>query len=434
MAKTLITASTVVTMNDRRDVLKPGYVGIDGSRIAHVGNDRPIGGDWADAPAIDGDGCIAIPGLINAHTHAGMTMMRGVSDDLPLREWLETVIWPMESRLTGDDVYWGTKLGVLEMIRSGITCIHDMYWHSEQVAEACNDLGMRAAVSCALVGIRDDAEEQLQQALDLFARWDGDDANELIKLSLGPHALYTCPPAFLERVVGLAGDLNANIHIHIAETEQEVRDCKAEHGGRSPVEVLGDAGVFEHPTVAAHCIHLSDTDIEALSTHAVTAVHCPSSNMKLGSGVMGVEKLTRSGVNVALGTDGAASNNNLSILNEMRIAALLAKVTEQDPSALPASMALEMATRNGAKALGIEHRVGQLHAGYDADIVLLRNDGVNSLPTADPVSTLCYSLYAEDVDTVLIGGRTVLSSGQFVDVDVDEVIARATEVIGRIRS
>ncbi|MFQ6615547.1 MAG: amidohydrolase family protein [Fidelibacterota bacterium] len=432
MDRILITGGTVVTLNDQGDVLDPGFVGIRGSKIGIVGHRRPEGKEWDQAVEIDASECIVIPGLINAHTHAGMTPMRGWADDMPLMPWLETKIWPMEAKMIPEDVYWGTKLAALEMLRGGVTCFNDMYWHSDQAARACREVGIRAVLSGVLIATRPDAEEQLQKALEVVTEWMGKNDNR-IRFFFGPHALYTCPPAYLERVVSHAEDLGTGIHIHLSETAQEVESCKISYGGKSPVEVLQDIGVFSRPTVAAHCIHLLKSDIEIMAARKVSTVHNPSSNMKLASGIMPVEDLLGAGVNVALGTDSAASNNNLAVFTEMRMASFLQKVGKGDPTALPAPRALELATRNGAEAIGMGGRLGRIREGFDADLVLVRNRRIHASPPADPFSNLVYSLRPDDVDTVFVAGKRVLAGGEFVDVDVEEVIAKAAEIAERIR-
>ena len=419
-------------MNNKREILQPGYIGIDGTKIDFVGDSPPGHSKWRDAVRVDGSDRIALPGLINGHTHAGMTTMRGVADDMPLMEWLETKIWPMEAKMGSEDVFWGTKLAALEMIRGGVTCFNDMYWHSDQAARACDDVGIRAVLSGVLIATRDDAEEQLLRAVEVVTEWSRSEHGRII-FYFGPHAPYTCPASYLERVVAHAEELSTGIHIHVSETEGEVESCKHENNGKTPVEVLDEIGVFSRPTIAAHCVHLSDADIAALANREVTAVHNPSSNMKLASGVMRVQDLLDGGVNVALGTDSAASNNNLSIFTEMRMASLLQKVDKGDPSALPARTVLDLATRNGAKALGMEERLGQIRQGFDADVVLVRNNQIHSSPLTDPVSHLVYSLRPDDVDTVFIAGDMILSQGKFPNVDVDEVIAKSQEIVERIR-
>ncbi|MFQ6676453.1 MAG: amidohydrolase family protein, partial [Fidelibacterota bacterium] len=331
-----------------------------------------------------------------------------------------------------EDVYWGTKLAALEMIRGGVTCFNDMYWHSDQAARACRDVGIRALLSGVLIATRPDAEDQLKQAEEVVKKWVETGLNR-IRFFFGPHALYTCPPAYLERVASLASELETGIHIHLSETAEEVESCRKSYGGKSPVQVVDGTGLFTRPTIAAHCIHVSPGDMEILASRNVSAVHNPSSNMKLASGIMLVEDLLRAGVNVALGTDSAASNNNLAVLTEMRMASLLQKIGRGDPTALPARMALELATRNGARAVGMAHRLGQIEEGFDADIVLVRNNRIHASPPADPFSHLVYSLRPDDVDTVFVDGERVLTGGEFAGVDVEEVVARSREIAERIR-
>lgn len=432
MARTLVQAAAVVTMNDAGDVHEPGHLGVEGDRIAYVGDEAPSGADWATAERIDATACCLIPGLVNAHTHSGMTTMRGVADDRPLMEWLEGTIWPMEARLSAEDIYWGSMLGIAEMLRGGVTTMGDLYMHSEQTARACAETGMRAVLGGALFGVRPDADRQLEEARATAAAVR--DMGERVDFWLAPHAVYTCPPAFLERVVELATALGAGIQTHLAEAASEVADCKRQHGGRTPAEVMCDAGVFTRPTVAAHCVHMTEADAEILAEHGASVAHMPAANMKLAVGIADIGLFERAGVNIALGTDGAASNNNLSILNEMRIAALVQKVHTGDPASLSAGRALEMATRGGATALGLADRIGQLTVGFVADFALVRQDAVSCAPSMNAISNLAYSLGAHDVDTVFIAGEPVVRDGRFLALDEREVKARAREVIDRIRA
>lgn len=430
MARTLVQAAAVVTMNDAGDVHEPGYLGVDGERIVYVGGEAPPEAEWRDAARIDGTGCCLIPGLVNAHTHTGMTTMRGAADDLPLMEWLEGTIWPMEARLVPDDIYWGSMLGIAEQLRGGITTMADLYMHSEETARACADTGMRAALGGALFGVRPDADRQLAEARETAAAVRG--TGERLDFWLAPHAVYTCPPVFLEQVVELAIELDTGIQTHLAETAGEVADCRSEHGDRTPTEVMRDAGVFTRPVIAAHCVHVTAMDVAILAENGVSAAHCPVANMKLASGILDLDLLESAGVNVALGTDGAASNNNLSILGEMRVAALVEKVRRGDPAALPAGRALEMATRGGARALGLADRIGQLAEGFAADFTLVRQDAVSCAPSTNAISNLAYSLGAGDVDTVFIAGRPVVRDGRLLTIDEREIKARARQLIERI--
>jgi len=429
VSRLLITGATVVTVDDAGTVHTPGVVAVDGERIAHVGPEAPEG--FEDAERIDGEGCVAIPGLVNAHTHSGMTVMRGAADDQPLMPWLEERIWPMEARLTAEDVYWGASLACLEMLRGGVTCFADMYKDGEQAARAAADAGIRALVGEALFGVQPGAEDARRRAVETAQAWAaGGDA--LVRMGLAPHALYTCPPDFLGEVVDDARTIGLPLQIHVSETEGEVARTREQFGGRTPVAVLDDLGVLSVPLLAAHCVWVDDADRALLAERGAAAVHNPSSNMKLGSGVADVGALLAAGVTVALGTDSAASNNTLSVLTEMRIAALLAKVGG-DPTALPARTALGLATRGGARAVGLGEEIGTLAPGRAADVVLIRLDGLHAWPPNDPVSHLAYAVEAGDVDTVVVAGRLRLRGGEWVDGDPDRVRARAAEVIARVR-
>jgi 5-methylthioadenosine/S-adenosylhomocysteine deaminase len=429
---TLIRADFVLTLNDEGEILRPGYIGFSGGTIRYVSATPPAGTAWRTARRIDGAGCIALPGLINAHTHVGMTVMRNAADDLPLMAWLEQKVWPMEARMAPEDRYWAAQLAALEQIRGGVTCFCDMSPDSDQVAQAVQDTGIRAVLSEVLLETQDPRQERLQRSVEIAREWEGK-GDGRIRFSFGPHALYTCSVSYLEKVLHHAAELDLPVQIHVSETEDEITWCRKRFSGRTPVAVLDDIGLFSRPTLAAHCIHLEDKDREILAERGVTAVHNPASNLKLAAGCMDVPALLAQGVNVALGTDSAASNNNLSILNEMRLTALVQKGQAHDPGVLPAEQVLRLAMRNGAQAIGMADRLGRLQPGYAADIVLIRNDGVHAAPTADPVSQLVYSLYPGDVDTVFVAGEMLLSGGKFLHVDEEEVKAKAGEISARIR-
>ncbi|HHW07996.1 MAG TPA: amidohydrolase [Clostridia bacterium] len=406
----------------------PGEIAVDGSEIVYVGPPGTTPGDFAPDRVIDAAGKVALPGFINAHTHAAMTLFRGFADDLPLMEWLNNRIWPLEAKLTAEDIYWGTKLAILEMLKGGITAFADMYFSMDRVAEAVWESGMRASLARGLVG-GERGGQSMAEAEELLVQWQNRGAGR-ITFMLGPHAPYTCSPDFLRLVVDKAKEHHLGLHIHLAETMAEVEDIKKRYGKR-PVELVHDIGLFEVPVLAAHCVHLTEHEIEILKENHVSVAHNPESNMKLASGIARVPEMLNRGVNVALGTDGAASNNNLDLFGEMRTAALLHKVDKLDPTVVNAYQVLQMATVNGAKALGLD-RVGSLKPGYKADLILVDFEKPHLYPHHDVVAHLVYAAQPGDVDLVMVDGRVLVEKGRVLTMDEEEIYQRVKECVQRI--
>lgn len=434
MAVMRIENATLLTMTPDAPPIPGAVVEWDGPEITYAGPaagaPRREPGDVAEA--IDGSNCVAFPGLINAHTHLAMVLLRGFADDLPLMEWLEQKIWPTEANLEEQDVYWGTRLGVLELLRGGVTCFNDMYHYYETAADAAIDGGIRACPSGVLLGFLPNAGDVLERALDFAGRMRAQCAARVHPM-LGPHAPYTCPADLLQRVVQGARANDLPIHIHVAETEQEVADAR-EQWGMSPVQRLEDLGVFDGPALAAHCVWLDDRDIDILVDRQVGIAHCPGSNMKLASGFAPIPTLLERGAVVGLGTDGAASNNNLDLFEEMMLAAKIHKGNSGDPTVVKAHEALAMATREGARALGIGHLVGTLEPGKRADIALLDLSAPHLHPVHNVVSHFVYAARASDVKLTVVDGAVVMRDGEFPGQDVEEVYGecarRATRLCG----
>ena len=411
-------------------VIPKADVAIEGRRYAAVVEGGGIGGDFDRV--IDGEGKLLIPGFVNAHTHLAMTLFRGFADDLPLMSWLEDRIWPAEKKLTAQDVYWFSLLGLGEMIRSGTTCFADMYFFMEEVAAAVEEVGLRALLSYGVIAPTPaQAESELKKAERLIREWDGK-AEGRIRGALSPHAPYTCGPEVWREAAALAKELRVPIHTHLAETKEEVEDFEARHG-KSPILWLEELGVFSVPVIAAHCVHVSEKDIEILAAHSASAVHCPSSNAKLACGIAPVVELLSSGVNVALGTDGAGSAGDLDMVEEMRLAAFLAKLKTGDPEALPAPQALAVATSRGAQALGQGKELGTIEEGRRADGVLISLEGVHLCPGHSPLSDLVYAGHAADVVGVFVDGRPLLLEGELLTLDEEAVKARCRELARRFR-
>lgn len=408
-----------------------GDVAIEGNRFLKVGKEGKIPPEWQPDRVIDGKDHLCLPGLINCHTHAAMTLLRSYADDLPLMHWLEKKIWPVEARLTGDDVYWGTLLAIVEMIESGTTTFSDMYFFTDRTAEAVAVSGLRACLSRGLIGVGDSAEQGLEESKELLEKWQGA-ADGRISIWLGPHAPYTCPPDFLDKVLTLAQDYRAGIHIHVAETRDEIEQIARDYG-KTPVAYLSERGVFRFPVLAAHCVYLTEEDIDTLAAAGAAVAHNPESNMKLASGVAPIPELLAAGVTVGIGTDGASSNNNLDMFEEMRTAALLHKVNKRDPQVLPATQVLSMATRDGARALRLDD-LGLLQPGYKADLILVDLEQAHLHPRNNPVAHMVYSARGGDVDTVIIDGRIVMEGRKILTVDKERVFAEVEERARRLLS
>ena len=407
-----------------------GHLGFEGNRIAHVGSEPPAGA----ARTIDGTDRLALPGLVNAHTHAAMTLFRGYGDDMPLRPWLEERIWPAEAKLTDDDVYWGTRLACAEMIRTGTTLLNDMYWKVPNAVRAIRDAGLRATVSAGLIsgGFMGDLKGEMRELIDMY---EAGEFGERIRLALSPHAPYTVTPDDLEWCAELAADHDLPIQIHLSETLREVEECVAEHGLR-PAFHLERHGILERPTTLAHGVWLDREELEMLGRYSATVVHNPVSNLKLACGqgrdVRGwfdYPGARAAGVNVALATDGPASNTNLDMFEEMKFASLMAKHASGDPTCMPAAETLDIATRGGADGMGWTD-AGRLEVGALADVVLLDLTEVTLTPMHDPASHAVYAANGQCVHTTICDGRVLMEGGAIADLD--EVRARAIEAARRV--
>ena len=369
---------------------------------------------------------ILIPGLVNAHTHSAMTLLRGIADDLPLKAWLEQAIWPREARFVGPEfVFDGTLLAAAEMLRAGITCCNDMYFFPDAAARAYEAAGMRAMLGVPILDFPTpyaaDADAYLDRGL---AARDAFKQSPRLSFSLAPHAPYTVGDEAWRKIVVYARQLELPIQTHVAETRHEVDEALSTTL-ETPLARLDRLGATGYNFIAIHAVHVDDIDIARLAAQRCSVVHCPGSNMKLASGVAPLAKLLERGVNVALGTDGAASNNRLDVFEEMRLASLLAKVQSGDAAALPAATALRMATLNGAAALSLDEQIGSLVPGKLADLVAVRIADVATLPMYDPVSHLVNAAGREHVTDVWVGGVPIVTGGSFVHADIGALTARA---------
>lgn len=414
-----LVGGTVLTFDTERRILDGGEVGVSSGRIDYVGPARDAA---TPGEVVDCAGQAVLPGFVNAHTHIAMTLMRSYADDMALQPWLETRIWPIEAHLTPEDVYWGTLLGAAESIRAGVTCFNDMYWHARETARAGLEAGLRTCPSAVLIGILPDQEAMFRRALDYADECLARDDPRL-HIRFGPHAPYTVPDDRLEPIIAAALERDIPLHIHLAETQQEVADCVAQHGERV-IQHMDRVGVFAARTTAAHCVHLSADEIELLAERGVGVVTCPTSNLKLGAGVAPVGSLRAAGATIGLGTDGAASNNNLDLIEELRLTALLHKGVQHDATLITAYEALEMATAGGAAALALDD-VGRLVPGYRADLITVDLTAPHLCPGHDPVADLTYAAQSSDVQATMVEGRWLMRDRQLLTLDLPEVCARA---------
>ncbi len=414
-------------MDKQRRVLTDGALAIEGSKIVQVGPRIEVEKAFRGARRLHRPDAILIPGLINTHTHAPMSLLRGIADDKRLQDWLEQFIFPAEAKnVTREFCYWGTQLACLEMLLSGTTTYTDMYYFEEEIARATVQAGMRGVLGQTVIGFPvADAKtpaDSLARAEAFFKQYSND---PLIIPAIAPHALYTNTRETLEACRKLANQYKRPLLIHVSETKRENDDIFKQHT-KTPVQVLSDWGILDGLTVAAHCIWTSDADIATLARRKTGIAHCPSSNMKLASGAAPVVKQLAAGLRVGLGTDGpAGSNNDFHLMEEMDLAAKLAKLHMMDPEVLPARTALEMATLHGAAVIGMEDQLGSLEAGKLADAVFLRTDVANAVPSFDPYSTVVYALKSADVTDVFVNGKALVREGRSLTLKSAEILAKA---------
>lgn len=393
---------------------------IDGSRIMSVEPEDGTPLPPADA-VIDGGGAICLPGLSNAHTHAAMTLVRGMGSDLRLREWLK-LIWPTEPRLSEQAVYWGSMLAIMEMVRRGITSFADMYKFMPGVARAVADSGARACLADTIV---EDDGRKLRENIKLYRDWQGG-AEGRINVFIGLHAEYTTTPEQVSAAAEAAGRLGTGVHIHLSETDSEVRECGGRRGGLSPVTYFDGLGLFGVHTLAAHCVSVNDEDIALLAERGVWVAHNPVSNLKLASGIAPVSDMQSAGVNLAIGTDSVASNNQYDMFAEMRLAALLQKGVSKDPTRMRVDDIIRMATVNGARAMGFED-VGAIAPGMRADIIMLDPAAENLSSLIDPATDIVYSAQGLNVIFTMVDGNILYDLDGFHTIDAEETLSMAKE-------
>jgi 5-methylthioadenosine/S-adenosylhomocysteine deaminase len=425
----IVTGGTVVTMNETRTVYEDGAIVVKGDTIVAVGSRNELEAKYVASQTVDARGKLLLPGFINGHTHVPMTLFRGLHDDVTLNDWLYKYIFPAEEKNVNEEfVRWGTRLAAAEQIRGGVTTFADMYYFEDAVAEETKTAGMRGVLGETFIDFpapdNKSEAEMLGYTEKFLKKWQGD---PLIHAAVAPHSIYACSQKTLQDAAALARKYHAPILIHTAEMKKEWDDSEKQNG-MSPVQYLDKIGVLGPDVVSAHCIYVDEADQKTLAQRQVGCVHNPSSNMMLASGVAPVAAMRTAGVAVGLGTDGpAGSNNDLDLMEEMDLAAKLAKITKMDPLALNAKAVVEMATIEGARALHMEKEIGSLEAGKKADFIIISLDEPNAVPMYDLYAQLAYALKGSDVETVVIGGRVVMRDRKLLTVKEEEVMAKARE-------
>ncbi|AMP20703.1 hypothetical protein AZF37_05520 [endosymbiont 'TC1' of Trimyema compressum] len=417
----------IVSMDETKPEIFFGDVLVEDKIITKVGIDLPK----VAHKVIEGKNRLLMPGLINTHTHVAMTLLRSYGDDRSLFGWLENMVWPMEEKMTKEDIKVGTELGIAEMLLSGTTTFLDMYAEMDQVALAVEETGIRGHLSKGMI-FRDDEkidQKNLEETEALIKEFHNK-ADGRIQFLVGPHAIYTNSKEFLEAQLAIAKKFNVGVHIHVSETRAEV-DTALKNYGLSPVAYLESLGIFSvHPVIAAHCVHLVEGDLEILKKHNVSITHNPQSNLKLASGIASVKTYLDYGVNVGLGTDGASSNNNLDLLEELQYASFLQKGILEEPTALKAYEALKMATVDGAKALGIDHKVGMIKEGYEADLIVLDLNKPHFYPLQhNKISNLAYSAQSSDIILTMVQGKILMENRELKTIDLETLYSRVNESV-----
>jgi 5-methylthioadenosine/S-adenosylhomocysteine deaminase len=420
--RTLIQNVTVITLDDAGTILQDVDIAIEANKIDNIGQDQH---DFEPDEVIDGRGMVALPAFFSAHTHAAMTLERGWAEDLPFDRWLNEKIWVAESALEAEDVYWGAALACCEMIRAGIVGFNDHYFWMDQVAKAVDESGMKACLAWCQFGIGAEHEVGgvvLEDTIE-FVRQFHTSAEGRIRCVLGPHSPYMCPPEFLTTVVEEAGKLEVGIHLHVAESEDQVSKSMADHG-RTPVAHLAQLGVFERPTTAAHCIVVSDEDLSLLADSGVHVAHTPKTYMKLAMGMAPLERYLEAGVSVGLGTDGPASNNDLNLLEVLRITGLVHKNRMGDPARFPLDQLLRLATQGSAHSLGFGES-GVIQKGSPADLVLFDSQQAHWMPRHDLMASVVYASHPGDLRYVICDGQVLLRNGELTTLDEERILFEA---------
>jgi 5-methylthioadenosine/S-adenosylhomocysteine deaminase len=431
----IINADYVLPMDENLTIIRDGAIAVKGNRILKAGSSQEISQTYTPKTVIDGKNKAVFPGLINTHTHAAMVYFRGIADDQPLKEWLEHHIWPAENRwLSPEFISDAIELACLEMLKGGITAYNDMYFYEDAAAETTKRIGMRAVLGAGVLDFPTKSartsDEYFFNAETFIKDWKGDN---LITPCIAPHALYTCGPETLKMARRIAETHDVPIHIHLSETRWEMEEIRNRYG-MMPVVYLESLGFLDERVLAAHCVWLTDHEIEILARRGVGVSHCIESNLKLASGIAPVVKMLGAGVKVTFGTDGAASNNDLNILSEMSTAAKLHKAASEDPTALDAKTALLMATRWGAEVLGLGNITGSIEEGKAADLVMVNLNKPHLIPLYNIYSHIVYAMRSSDVEMVMVDGKVVVNDGKLMTADESGVLQKARDWSAKISS
>ncbi|SDD11718.1 5-methylthioadenosine/S-adenosylhomocysteine deaminase [Bacillus wiedmannii] len=428
LLKTTYVNATIVTMNEKNEVIENGYIIVENDQIIDVKSGE-FANDFEVDEVIDMKGKWVLPGLVNTHTHVVMSLLRGIGDDMLLQPWLETRIWPLESQFTPELAVASTELGLLEMVKSGTTSFSDMFnpigVDQDAIMETVSRSGMRATVSRTLFsfGTKEDEKKAIEEAEKYVKRYYNESG--MLTTMVAPHSPYTCSTELLEECARIAVENQTMVHIHLSETEREVRDIEAQYGKR-PVEYAASCGLFKRPTVIAHGVVLNENERALLAEHDVRVAHNPNSNLKLGSGIANVKAMLEAGMKVGIATDSVASNNNLDMFEEMRIATLLQKGIHQDATALPVETALTLATKGAAEVIGMK-QTGSLEVGKCADFITIDPSNKPHLQPADEVlSHLVYAASGKDISDVIINGKRVVWNGECKTLDEERIIFEAS--------
>ena len=426
MARKLLFNGTIITCNRDNEVVESGAIGFEDNKIVFVGKTPQDVSSYEET--IDLKGHYVLPGFVNTHGHTPMSLLRGYADDLHLQTWLEDKIWPLEAKYTPEHAKWGTYLSIMEMIRTGTTTFVDMYDNMDEVARAVEASGIRGVLCRGVIGFGSEElrQNKLHEAADFAKNWNNE-ANGRITTMLSPHSPYTCSPEYISQIIDKSVQLNVPLHTHMSETKYEV-DKNIEDFGTTPVAHLNNLGFFDHASLVAHAVHVNDDDIEILAKKDVKVSHNIISNLKLGSGVSPVTKMLERGITVSLGTDSAASNNNLDLFEELKSVALIHKGLAQEATAVTAEQALRMATINGAESVWLDERIGSLETGKDADFIVIDTDQSFYYPRHNPVSHLVYSGSGRDVKDVYVQGNKIMENRRLTTIDEEKILYEANRL------
>jgi len=432
-ADILIKGATILTINPQDEIIENGVLVISDSRIVEIG-DATVAEKYQPAKLIDTQNMLVMPGFVNTHTHVPMTIFRGFADDISLHDWLYKHIFPAENQFVNENsVKIGSRVGILEMLRSGTTTFNDMYFYENTIAESAKALGIRALLSESIIETpapnNPTPQDTMRQIAFLMEKWKDD---PLVNIGVAAHAIYSCSGDLLQKAKALAHKNNAHFHIHLAETEKESEFSEKEFG-KTPTQYLDSLGILDEKTIAAHSIYLNETDRKIMVEKRVGIAHNPECNMKIASGIAPIPELLKLSAKIGFGTDGVASNNNLNMLEEMHTAALLHKINSKDATVMTAKQVVRIATQGGADVLGMGNEIGSLEVGKKADLILIDMNKAHLVPLYNIYSQIVYSMSAQDIETVIVNGKIVMENKQIKSVNEADLFAEIKEIARRVQ-